>query len=655
MQDNEPPNSNTPDYHYCGRRMKTHEFPGVETKDAADVHLAVPLHVPGPAAAIVAQMALALDNAGIAVSLHPGGIAANVDRTDRARLEAMMRRSNGRRFHIHWSPCPGHDAVEEEDCVVRAEFFVPDHASLCTAVIELDLATRQVVMNSRRKITFRQHDHDFLTTLGVPAERCVVIPLASLSAEPAGRRAISQDQTWRQAAELLWQALLRFEDECRRTVTARTLVPVAPGKVSVVAATYNRPEALKEFLSAYREQTLPTRSWELILVDDCSNYSVAELVREHGAGLPVRLLQNSTNQSAGQSRNRAIPLTTGDIVLFTGDDIIPDENLLAEHLRIHRARDEHFLGVLGFIDWHPDVEVSPLLAYITGEGGQQFAYYHMQAGSFVGTDNFYTSNVSVRRSLLVGQEELFSRRFATYYGHEDLELGVRLGRAGLRLLYHPLASATHRHPMTDRSVLERQYNVGRSCIVFSLLQPKNAAPENWLYIRWLERAQRHLHQQRDVEAIAEDLARVARGLEDWLDAVMSVWPTLGPILGSFADDVGRTPPPFDRLQKSLFCLRLDLATRSGMADEWMGVRAGAPNIVRDLTHLFMCAEVWRLFDRPTRADAHDSAGPAATLSLQLANRLRRHPRLAPLWDCLELLPGFSAAKSAARGLLRRCA
>src|SRR5207253_7649354 len=118
---------------------------------------------------------------------------------------------------------------------------------------------------------------------------------------------------------------------------------------------------------------------------------------------------------------------------------------------------------------------------------------------------------------------------------------------------------------------------------------------------------------------------------------------------------GLTRPSGDRLEKSLFALRLDLATRSGMADEWAGVPAGAPNPLRDLTHLFMCAEMWRLFDKPAQTTGAGPAAAETTLALRMAKQLRHHPRLTPLWNCLDRLPGFPAAKSAARSFLRRAA
>lgn len=629
----------------------------------ADVYFAVPLHVAGTAATVVTRLALALEAAGVSVSLVPGAIAEDVDGHERERLEVMMRRPKGRRFHIHWSPCPCDDPPAELDSAVHAEFFPAQPPYAWRGVHDLDFATRQVVMNSRRKFTLGQRAKDALSALGVPAEQCVVLGIESLPASQDGIVSEASAHLWSRAAEILWQALLLFENEYRRTVAARTLAPVESGKISVVCATYNRSDALKKFFAAYHKQTLPKDRWEMILVDDASSYDVAELVRDHAAGLPVRLVQNAKNMGAGLARNRAIPLTTGDVILFTGDDIIPEENYLAEHLRVHRERDEPNLGVLGFIDWHADLDVSPLMAFITGEGGLQFCFGQFKAGSYVPTDNFYTSNVSVRRPLLVRQAELFSHRFSNY-GFEDIELGVRLGRAGMRLLYHPAAHTTHLHPMTTRSVVERQYKVGRMLVVYLLLQPDQCLPMNRLYVRWLERAQ-CLAREPDVQAIAEDLKRLSSSLEGCLDAVIDAWQTLGAAFSAFATKTGRPRPSTNRLQNSLFALRLDLAQRAGMADEWMGVPAGTPNLVRDLTNLFTCTEIWRLFDGPhfnvpglmppPPTGAAPTLPQPATLARRMAKRLRRHPGLSPVWACLERLPGFSVAESAARGFLRKCA
>ena len=144
--------------------------------------------MPGPAASVVCHLALALDAAGVAVSVCAGDIAANVGRADIARLQAMMRRPPGRRFHIHWSPCPDGAGPAEAASAIHAEFFLPRDSARRCAVPDLDLVTRQIVTNSRRKLTLSRFGAEVLTGLGVPAERCAVIPPGCSPALAGGPR-----------------------------------------------------------------------------------------------------------------------------------------------------------------------------------------------------------------------------------------------------------------------------------------------------------------------------------------------------------------------------------------------------------------------------------------------------------------------------------
>lgn len=606
----------------------------------ADLHFAVPLDVAGVPANTVCQLALALESLGVRPSLQRGAITGNLSKNEKQRLQVMMRRQPSRQFWVRWDGCSGADARPQTSGTLCADFVTVDHRLGPWA--SLDLETRRLVMNGRRKLSFSESCRDALVGWGVPTGHCAVIP-----AGPA----------WPKAAEGLWNSLLRFLEERDRAVAARSPAPVSQNRVSIIVSTYNRPEILKAFLAAYRSQSLPSHSWEMILVDDASGYAVADLVREHGSGLPLRLLINAKNIGQGRSRNRAIPLATGDVILFTGDDIIPDPNFLSEHLRMHQASGDRQLGILGHIDWHPDVVVSPLMAYITGDGGQQFYYDSLTPGHCAGPDFFYTSNVSVRRSLLVEQEELFSDRFINY-GFEDIELGVRLVGGGMRLVYHPQARATHLHPMTDRSIVERQYRVGRSLVILSLMHPGHCDREHRVFLEWLNHVQRELLTDPKVQAAAGELRRLSQGLHDWIDGLSQAWQALGGVVEAFTRSREPAKPrkgridDRQRLEKSLYALRLELALRSGMADEWLGVEPGAPNPARDLVHVFLCTAVWRLGElKPLPKSPRSQL--EGRRALHLARHLRRHPRLSPLWACLNGLPGFSTFHQLTRNLLRR--
>ena len=93
-------------------------------------------------------------------------------------------------------------------------------------------------------------------------------------------------------------------------------------------------------------------------------------------------------------------------------------------------------------------------------GGHQFAYEKLESKKFANYNFFYTSNISVKRSLLMRNP--FDTRFSSY-GLEDIELGYRLTKKeGLILHYNPKAIAYHNHPMDEKGLADRMRNIGKS-------------------------------------------------------------------------------------------------------------------------------------------------------------------------------------------------
>lgn len=99
--------------------------------------------------------------------------------------------------------------------------------------------------------------------------------------------------------------------------------------VSVVCATYRRPEAVARLLAALADQDLG-RPFEVVLVDDGSGpESVAALegvVR--GARVDVRLLVQERNGGAASARNAGWRAARADVVAFTDDDCQPSPGWL---------------------------------------------------------------------------------------------------------------------------------------------------------------------------------------------------------------------------------------------------------------------------------------------------------------------------------------
>jgi glycosyltransferase involved in cell wall biosynthesis len=171
------------------------------------------------------------------------------------------------------------------------------------------------------------------------------------------------------------------------------------------------------------------------------------------------------NKLQGAARNHGIALAHEPLLLFIGDDIIPAGDFLQQHLDFHQRHDPcGDVAVVGRIQWSKELEATPFMHFINDHGAQ-FGFAAMNHPGPWRFDCFYTSNISISRQMLEKLDYVFDEDFKTY-GWEDTELGYRLERTGMRLLYNAEAVADHDHPTDLVRFCRRQYQVGVCSRVF---------------------------------------------------------------------------------------------------------------------------------------------------------------------------------------------
>jgi glycosyltransferase involved in cell wall biosynthesis len=245
--------------------------------------------------------------------------------------------------------------------------------------------------------------------------------------------------------------------------------------LSVVIPTKNRAAALARTLDALQTQQTRGATVEAVVIDNGSNDGTVAQVerRAGGSSIPIRLLEQPDGGPAA-ARNAGVEGSSGEVLLFLGDDTEPaDEGLLQAHLDLHAARPEPTYGVLGRITWTPRQPVTPFMRWLEN-GGPQFHYCELDPGPVDAASYFYSSHTSIKRSLFE-QVGGFDERFPTA-AVEDTELGVRLADAGLELDYHPELLVLHDHPTTPEQSLRRSVAVGRSAALYNRLRPDRPHP-----------------------------------------------------------------------------------------------------------------------------------------------------------------------------------
>jgi GT2 family glycosyltransferase len=239
---------------------------------------------------------------------------------------------------------------------------------------------------------------------------------------------------------------------------------------SVVIPTYNRASILAKTLAGLARQR-SSFEYEVIVVDDGSTDATETTMTGMAADYPVSLLYlRQENRKQGAARNRGARAARGHYLLFLGDDTVPANDFIEQHLRSHRnGPEEHSRVVIGYTTWPVEYRPTRFMHYV-GEQGWQFGFSLIQDPENLPFNFFYTSNLSMGRRFFEesgGFDEDFRE-----YGWEDIELSVRLRRAGMRLVYNPKAVAHHFHPTSLASFVERQRRVGYSAWGFYTKHPE---------------------------------------------------------------------------------------------------------------------------------------------------------------------------------------
>ena len=218
--------------------------------------------------------------------------------------------------------------------------------------------------------------------------------------------------------------------------------------LTVVIPSRGRPEILT--------QTLRALAWQNV-----GGFSVIVVLDGPGqerpsVGLEALTYVEQEHAGPGIARNLGVSLSSSELVLFLGDDMIPAPGLVSAHLARHVAEPDVGVAVLGHVDWHPTVASGRIERWLDWSGSQfdyrQLAREHADGSDEAGFGRFYSSNVSLKRPLLE-RAGGFDPDFV--FDYEDLDLGWRLAQLGMKLRYEPSALALHLHAQSLDGVRAR--------------------------------------------------------------------------------------------------------------------------------------------------------------------------------------------------------
>lgn len=234
--------------------------------------------------------------------------------------------------------------------------------------------------------------------------------------------------------------------------------------VSLIVCTRDRATQLQGCLSAIACLKFG-HAWELVLVDNGSTDTTADIVREFAAGaaFPVKYVYEGA-PGTGHARNAGVLASMGSLLAFTDDDCYVAEDYL-ERLVAYFADPK--LGYLtGRILLHDRTDYPSTI----NESREPLTF---QPFGYIRPGAVKSANMAFRREAMTaigGFDPLFGAG-AVFFGAEDCDVAARASRAGWVGKYTPDVTVSHHHGRKRDAMnqLWRGYDISRGAYHTKLL------------------------------------------------------------------------------------------------------------------------------------------------------------------------------------------
>lgn len=230
-------------------------------------------------------------------------------------------------------------------------------------------------------------------------------------------------------------------------------------KASIVILTWNSQEVIDGCLSSLA-QGISSYPFEVIVVDNASSDQTLATVQSRYPW--VRLVRNRVNLGVAPARNQGMRMARGEYVIILDDDTVVHPGALDRLLLYMENHRE--VGLCGpqltnFEGrYHLSCRLFPTLSYkLVRRLPFRFARRMTRAVEMADWDHATIRDVDYTigacqtiRQAALAQVGLLDEHI--FYGPEDVDLCLRLHKAGWRVVYNPEAVVTHRERRVTRSL-----------------------------------------------------------------------------------------------------------------------------------------------------------------------------------------------------------
>lgn len=237
-------------------------------------------------------------------------------------------------------------------------------------------------------------------------------------------------------------------------------------EISILLATYKRPEILHRTLESFSCLECATLQWDLWVIDNAFDPATETVVKSWAKKLPINYLVEP-QPGKNNALNRAIPEVHGQLIVFTDDDIIATSDWLIQLWQGTQRWPEHAVfGGRVLPDW-PEGFLPHDLRNPFLNGAYAIADWNLPEGSY-SPKKLFGANMVVRKRIfdegwrfegMVGPSQK-----SNYIMGSETEFVLRLEAAGYAPIYLPNALVYHQirpEQMSYDWLVNRAYRAGR--------------------------------------------------------------------------------------------------------------------------------------------------------------------------------------------------
>lgn len=222
-------------------------------------------------------------------------------------------------------------------------------------------------------------------------------------------------------------------------------------KFSIIIATYNRLNELKELISSVEKFTFPKDAFELIISDDGSTDGTKQFIENYAANFNLRYIHQE-NKGPGEARNHGMREAKGNYFIFIDSDcIIPADYLQKIDDYLSKTHLDAFGGPDTYHESFPPMikAINYSMTSFIGTGGTR--------GSKKSVTKFYprSFNMGISREIFKTIGGMSKLRHG-----QDMDLSARIYEAGFKVGLIENAFVYHKRRSNLKKFFKQVFNWG---------------------------------------------------------------------------------------------------------------------------------------------------------------------------------------------------